>query len=500
MVELRNTFSTRDIVGGLSVALVVIPQSLAYAEIAGLPAVMGLYAAALPALAAAPFASSRYLQTGPVAMTALLTFGALTALATPGTSEYVDLALLLALVVGATRVVLGLLKAGAIANYMSTPVILGFTTSAAILIGASQIGSAMGVEDGGEDLLGRLVTVVGHPDRWNWQAIGLTVLVGALVVGGRRVHALFPGVLIAVLIGLWIGSESGYNAALVGDIPEGLPPFSLSFPWSRLPDLLIPGIVIATVGFAEATAISRTFAVQDRERWSPSRELLGQGAANIAAAVSGGFPVGGSFSRSSINRVTGAQTRWSGAVTGLLVLGFMPFAGVMSDLPEAVLGAIVIFAIYHLVRVDEIFRMMKVSRGQAAVAGTTALATLLLAPRVDLAVLFGMLVAAGEHLYRESSELRIPATHEQGRLTLQPHGVLYYGSAGALYEALEDELAKHGECEIVQLDLSRLGGIDYTGFQSLRSFAGVVRNADLELEVVNVPAHAQGLFDRSGGL
>ena len=198
--------------------------------------------------------------------------------------------------------------------------------------------------------------------------------------------------------------------------------------------------------------------------------------------------------------MTGAQTRWSGAVTGLLVLGFMPFAGVMSDLPEAVLGAIVIFAIYHLVRVDEIFRMMKVSRGQAAVAGTTALATLLLAPRVDLAVLFGMLVAAGEHLYRESSELRIPATHEQGRLTLQPHGVLYYGSAGALYEALEDELAKHGECEIVQLDLSRLGGIDYTGFQSLRSFAGVVRNADLELEVVNVPAHAQGLFDRSGGL
>ena len=332
---------------------------------------------------------------------------------------------------------------------MSTPVILGFTTSAAILIGASQIGSAMGVEDVGEDLLGRLVTVVGHPDRWNWQAIGLTVLVGALVVGGRRVHALFPGVLIAVLIGLWIGSESGYNAALVGDIPEGLPPFSLSFPWSRLPDLLIPGIVIATVGFAEATAISRTFAVQDRERWSPSRELLGQGAANIAAAVSGGFPVGGSFSRSSINRVTGAQTRWSGAVTGLLVLGFMPFAGVMSDLPKAMLGAIVIFAIYHLVRVDEIFRMMKVSRGQAAVAGTTALATLLLAPRVDLAVLFGMLVAAGEHLYRESSELRIPATHEQGRLTLQPHGVLYYGSAGALYEALEDELAKHGECEIV---------------------------------------------------
>ena len=485
---------------GLSVAVVVIPQSLAYAEIAGLPAVMGLYAAALPALAAAPFASSRYLQTGPVAMTALLTFGALSTLATPGSPEYIGLALLLALVVGITRIVLGALKAGAISNYMSPPVVLGFTTSAAILIGASQIASAMGVKDVPDDLLGRLFTVVAHPDRWDWQAIGLSVFVGVLILGGRRIHALFPGVLIAVVVGIWIGSRTGYSATLVGSISEGLPPLSLALPWGRVPDLLLPGLVIATLGFAEATAISRTFAMQDRELWDANQEFISQGVANVAAAVSGGFPVGGSFSRSSVNRQAGAQTRWSGAVTGLLVLGFMPLAGVMSNLPKAVLGAIVIFAIYHLIRVDEIVRMVKISRGQAGIAGFTAVATLLLAPRVDIAVLLGMFLAAGVHLYRESSRLEIPATHIDGRLTLEPRGVLYYGSVGALNKALNKELAGHGDCTIVLLDLSQLGRIDYTGFQSLRGFAETVRGAGLGFEVSNIPAHAEGLFKRAGGL
>ena len=500
MAELRNNFSVRDIVAGLSVAVVVIPQSLAYAEIAGLPPVMGLAAAALPALAAAPFASSRYLQTGPVAVTALLTLGALQPLAETGSGEYIELALLLALVVGVTRIVLGLIKAGAITNYMSPPVILGFTTSAAILIAGSQIASAFGVRAAPEHIVARIFDVLTHPGTWDLQAIGIMVLVGVLVVGGCRIHALFPGVLIAVAIGIWIGSQSGYSAGLVGAIPQGWPPFSLALPWGRLPDLLLPGIVIATVGFAEATAISRTFAVQDRERWDANRELISQGVANVAAGLSGGFPVGGSFSRSSVNRGAGAQTRWSGAVTGLLVLAFMPIAGVMSKLPIAVLGAIVIFAVYHLIRPDEIIKMFRVSHGQATIAALTAVATLVLAHQVHLAVLLGMLMAAGLHLYRESSRLQITATHFGGRLTFEPTGVLYYGSASVLYEALDNETARHGDCTIIEIDLGRLGRIDYTGFQALQTFAERVRAADLEIEVTNVPPHAFGLFERAGGI
>ena len=495
-----NRLTGRDLIAGLSVAVILIPQSLAYAEIAGLPIVMGLAAAGLPALAAAPFGSSRYLQTGPVAMTALLSFGALSAVAQPGSDEYIELALLLALVVGVVRVALGLLKAGAITNYMSPPVILGFTTSAAILIIASQIGSATGIVDVPEGLVQRLLFVLTHVGMWNWSAVGVTALVGLLTVGGRQIHPLAPGVLAAVLVGLWIGSQTGYTAGRLGEIPEGFITLSISMPWSRVVDLLIPGVVIATIGFAEATAISRSFAVQDREKWDSNRELIGQGVANVAAAVAGGFPVGGSFSRSSINRLAGARTRWSGAVTGVLVLAFMPFARVLMSLPRAVLSAIVIFAVYKLIRVSEIVKMFKVSVGQALVASSTAILTLVLAPRIDIAVILGMLIAGGVHLFRESSQLKIPSSRRGTVLTFQPNGVLYYASANGLYAALERELAENDDCTVIELDLSRLGRIDFTGVQTLQRFAELLENAELDFKVTNMPDNARSLFERAGGL
>lgn len=500
MAEVRNTFSFRDVVAGLSVAVVVIPQSLAYAEIAELPAVMGLYAAAIPALAAAPFGSSRYLQVGPVAMTALLSWGALSTISEPGSPEYVELALLLALVVGVVRVTLGLIKAGGITNYMSPPVILGFSTGAAILITASQIGSVAGVTNEPADLLERLTTVVTNPSSWNWQAITLAAVVVLLIVGGRKIHGAFPGVLFAVLIGLWMGLTTDYSAPLIGDIPEGLPPLSLSMPWSRLFELIVPGAVIAVVGFAEATAISRTLAVRDRERWDANKELIATGIANLTSGISGGFPIGGSFSRSSVNRLAGAHTRWAGAVTGVAVLAFMPFAAVLSDLPRAVLGAIVIAAIYPLIRVADIYRLYQITRGQAVIAAFTAIATIALSPRIDLGIILGVLAAGSLHLHRESQRIQIPAVHAEGTLTLRPIGVLYYGSAGSLHDTLARELAAHGECHRVELDLSRLGRIDHTGFESLRSFAEVVRGADLTLTVTHIPFHAEKLFDKAGGI
>ncbi len=211
MPRLPRRLSVRDAIAGLSVALVLVPQALAYAEIAGLPTVAGLYAAALPVIAAAPFGSSRYLQIGPVALTALLTFGALSVLAEPGSPEYIDLAVLLAIVVGFVRLALGLLRGGAITNYMSPPVILGFSTAAAILISASQIGNATGYEDPAADLLPRLVGVLLDPAGWNWQAVILSVIVGALIVGGRKIHPVFPGVLVAVR--WW--SDCGWDRAPV---------------------------------------------------------------------------------------------------------------------------------------------------------------------------------------------------------------------------------------------------------------------------------------------
>jgi SulP family sulfate permease len=489
-----------DVVAGISVAFIVVPQGLAYAELAGLPSYVGLYAAAFPSLLAAYFASSRYLQTGPVAMTSLLTFGALSSLATPQSSEYVRLALLLAVIVGVVRLGLGLAHGGLISYYMSHPVVLGFTNGAVILIIASQTAVVFGVEGAPDGLLSRLWAVVTDPGSWNWQAMLMSGAVAVIVSISRRIHPLVPGVLVALLVGLAVGALTSYDAALVGEINVGLPPISLNLPWGDVLELLVPGIIIATVGFAEPTAVARTLAAQDRERWDPNRELVAQGVANLAAGLSGGYPVGGSFARSGVNKLAGARTRWSGAVTGLAVLAFTPFAGALRDLPRAVLGAIVILGVARMVRIPEMIRLIRVTWGQSVIAWVTFAATLVLSPRVDLAVLIGVGLAALVHLYREGSRLVVRTEFHSPVLRVTPVGVLFYGSAPVLADALNEKLAEHPGATTISLNLERLGRIDHSGMMALRDFADEVRAAGLAMSVERVPRVFAGLWERMGGL
>jgi len=488
-----------DILTGLGVALVLIPQALANAEIAGLPPVAGLYAAALPPVAAALFASSRYLQTGPVAMTALLTFGALSVLSEPGTLEYVQLAILLALVVGVTRIAFGLIGAGLVAYLMSQPVLLGFTSAAAILIIASQIPTALGVEPTSAGLLSGAFDAIVSLDEWQAVHITIAVVTGLIIFYGRRIHPLFPGVLVAVALALAASVFFGFTGETVGAIPRGLPRPTLDLPWSSLPYLLLPGAVIALVGFAEAVAISRTYAAQDREPWDPNREFISQGVANVVSAASGGFPVGGSFSRTSLAKLSGARTRWAGAIAGLLVLAFLPVADVLAALPRATLAGIVIVAIAPLVRMPTLVRLIRVTWGQSVVAWGTFVATLALSPRIDIAVTIGIALATLVHLRRESL-IEIETERWNEALILRPSGVLYFGSAPRLSEALLDQLADHGEAvERVIVDLSRLGRVDYTGAVALKSFSEDCTRAGLDFELRAVPKHAEGTLERYWG-
>jgi len=487
-----------DLIAGLSVAIVLIPQSLAYAEIAGLPAYIGLYAAALPPLVAATLASSRYLQTGPTAMTALLTFGAVSQLATPGTDEYVQLAIVLALIVGAVRLALGLVRGGIVAYLMSSPALIGFTAAAAILILASQVPTALGVDGGDASLLGDAWRALGDVDSWSWPAVFIAAGTVIVLLVAPRINARVPGVLLVMVVGILISETVGYDGAVVGSVPAGLPPLSLSFEFGHFWQLVIPGGVIALLGFAEVAAISRTFATQDRERWDPNREFASQGVANLVAAVSGGFPVGGSFSRSSIARLAGARTKWAGAITGLAVLAFLPFADVISPLPRAVLAAIVIVAVIRLVRLKTMVRLVGQTWGQAFVAWVTFGATLALSPRIELGVIVGVAVAAAVHLRRETL-LRVSIEKEDGVLVLRPSGVLFYGSTARLDETFSTQLAAHPEIESVVVDLEGLGRIDYTGALALKEFLDEAAAAGLEVAVRDIPQHAEGTLNRSWG-
>lgn len=460
-----------------------------------MPADRGLYAAALPPIAAALFASSPYLQTGPVAITSILTFAALAPLARPGSDEYVALGLLLALVVGVVRLVIGLARGGVIAYLMSQPVLIGFTSGAALLILASQVPAAVGVDAPSDGVLERAAYALGHVGDWEAAALLLALATVVLALGGGRVHPLVPGVLVAVVLAIVYARLASYDGDTVGSIDAA--PLDVSFDagWGSLPELLVPGLVIAVVGFAEPAAIARTFAAQERRRWDANREFVSQGVANVAAAASGGFPVGGSFSRSSLNRLAGARTRWSGAITGVAILAFLPFAAALSQLPRAVLAAVVIAAVVPLVRLRPLVRLVRYSRGQFVVAAVTFALTLALSPHIERALVVGVLLAVALHLRRELA-LEVSSWVEDETLHLRPRGVLWFGTARRLEDAVLEVLARHAEARRVAVHLDSLGRIDLTGALALRALLEDARGGGLVVEVVDVRPRWRGLATR----
>lgn len=483
-------FHPRDILAGLGVALVLIPQSLAYAELAGLPAHYGLYVAALAPMAAAFFASSPWLQTGPVALTSLLTLGALLPMADPGSPTFLGMASLLALVVGGARVVIGIFRLGWMAFLLSQPVIVGFTSAAALLIIGSQIPGAFGADPALEGLGPRALWTLLHPSEWNPTAVGLSAVTLALMFGSRRIHPAIPGVLMACLMGLGFSTLMGYSGPTLGEIPTDFPIPSLALPWRSLPSLILPGVVIAMVGFAEAASVSQALATKERMAWDPDREFISQGVGNLAAGLFGGFPSGGSFSRTSLNHLAGARTRWSGFIAGAAVLLFLPVSSVLSPLPMAILSAVVISAVWKLIQFSPLLELWRISPLQAMIGGAAFVLTLALAPHVEEAVILSVALALGVHLWRELSPAH--SVRQEGQaLFLELRGVLWFGSAPILEKALLVSLEKATGVERVVLDLGGLGRVDVTGSLVLRQLRRNVKQAGLEMEFINIPSHAE---------
>jgi SulP family sulfate permease len=478
----------RDAIAGFSVALVVVPQSLAYAQLAGLPPGRGLYAASVPPLAAAPFGSSPYLQPGPTAVSALLTFGALSPLATVGSGRYIELAALLALMVGVIRVVVGLLRAGVLAYLLSQPLLLGFVPAAAILIIGSQFPAALGAPVHGHHILWQAAWAVVHPGQWRLDATVVTVVAAALLVLSPRLHRLIPGVLIVAVGAIAYAKLGGYGGPEVGPIHAGLPPLTDSLPVSSLPELIVPALVIALIGFVEASSIARTYATLDRKPWNANREFLSQGAF-------GGFPVGASFSRSALNRLAGARSTASGLVTGLVVLLFLPFGFLLSDLPQAVLAATIIVAVVPLVRLRPLLEVLRASRIQFTITITTFALTLILSPHVERAVIVGAILSVVIHLWREL-RLDVDSSRDGDVLHLRPAGVLWFGTAQKLDDRFIALLAENPDAERLEIHLLGLGRIDLTGALALEKVISDARRAGLDVEVGPAPAVAAQLFGR----
>ena len=493
----RRRLHPGDVVAGITVALVLVPQSLAYAELAGLPAQLGLVAAVVAPLAAVWYASSPSIQAGPTALSAILVFGVLSSHLPPGSPAFAGAAALLALLVGAIRLALGLLRGGSLAFVLSQPVLRGFTLASAVLIVASQVPAALGMSATGLSLLGRAVQALAQPEQWSWGALAAAVATVTVIQGARRIHPLVPGALLAVVLGIVL-SRLGGNALgpVIGDIGSAWPRLQLALPWHLLPHLVVGALVIALVGFAEPVAIARRFADRQR-RWDPNRELVSQGLANLGAGAFGAYPVGASFSRGALFHLAGGVTRWSGLVTGLTALGLVAFAPLLTDLPRAVLAGVVIAAVRDLVRLQPIATLWRLGRTQATIAWTTLALTLLLEPRVDQAVLAGVAIAVLVHLLRES-RVEIEHVRDGGRHVVRVRGVLWFASATQLEDAMRGLWNRHRDERPWRLDLSHVGHIDLDAALVLAGLQDQAAAMGLTLDIVGATARTRLRLQRLG--
>ena len=399
-----------DIIAGISVALVLIPQSMAYAQLAGLPAYFGLYISFMPVMVAALWGSSRQLATGPVAVVSIMMATALAPVATSA-EQYIALAMFMALLVGLFQLFLGIFRLGVVVNFLSHPVIVGFTNAAAIVIGLSQLSKIFGVTMPGvvsDPFMGRIWGVLSQVGDTHMLTLMMGLGAFAIMMGLKKYAPKLPGVLIVVaatIIVSWMIDFEGQGGKVVGSIPEGLP--NLAAPVFNL-DLIITllpsAIVIALVGFMEAISIAKAMAAKTKDHIDPNQELIGQGLGNIAGSFTQAYPASGSFSRSAVNLNAGAKTGFSSVVTALIVVITLLFlTPLLYHLPKAVLAAVIMMAVFGLINFKSVKHAWKANKHDGIASVVTFVATLGFAPHLDQGIMIGAGLSIVLYLYRTMS-------------------------------------------------------------------------------------------------
>lgn len=520
--QYRREQAVSDLVAAVIVTIMLIPQSLAYALLAGLPAQVGLYASILPLLLYAVFGTSRTLSVGPVAVVALMTATALAPLAAPGSPEYVAGAVLLAVMSGLMLTAMGLLKLGFLTNFLSHPVVSGFMTASGVVIVASQLRHIVGIEASGHNVVEIAVSLVENLGNVN----GPTLLMGtgalAFLIFARR--GLAPGlvrlgmsaqaavmvtraapilvVLVTTLLawGMGLGSR---GVQLVGEVPSGLPELALpSLEWSVWKQLAVGALLISVVGFVESVSVGQTLAAKRRQRIDPDQELIGLGTANLGAGFSGGMPVTGGLSRSVVNFDAGAQTPAAGAYTAVgIALATLTLTPAIAYLPTATLAATIIVAVATLVDLPALVRTWRYSRTDFGAMLVTIVLTL--AHSVEAGLVAGVGLSLGLFLYRTSRPHsavvgRVPGT-EHFRNT-QRHQVetspsvtflrvdesLYFANARFLEETVMDLVTRQPDLKDLVLVCPAVNLIDASALESLEAINERMKDAGVRLHLSEV--------------
>jgi SulP family sulfate permease len=522
-----------DLIAGAIVTVMLVPQSLAYALLAGLPAQVGLYASMAPLVIYALFGTSRTLAVGPVAVASLMTAAALGPLAAQGTPEYLAAAMVLATVTGLLMFVMGLLRLGFLANFLSHPVVSGFITAASVQIAAGQLGPVLGIRAGGESLL-EIATSIGRSigqirpvtaaiglasiGFLYWARKGLEPLLRRFGLGARAADILAkagPAMALAATTvavrGLGLDAR---GVAILGEVPQGLPrlalpPFDAAL-WTKI---LVPALLIAIIGYVESISVALTLAAKRRQRVDPDQELIALGLADLGAGLSGGFPVTGALSRSSVNFGAGAETPAAGAFTaGGIALTVMFLTPLLFFLPKATLGAIIIVAVLSLVDLAVLKRTWVYSRADFLAMAATILFTWV--EGVEAGLLAGVGLSIFLHLYATSKPhvavvgqipgtmhfrnvLRHSVVTDPEIVSLRVDASLYFPNARFIEDYINEAVAASPAIRHVILECPAVNTIDASALESLEAINSRLEDGGITLHLSEVKGPVMDRLKRS---
>lgn len=504
-----------EIVAGLTVSLVIVPQGVAYAALAGMPLIAGIYASFLPALIAVLFSGSPRLSVGPTALSSLLVGASLAGLAEPGSQHWVALAAWLALMSGALQLALGAGRFGWILNIVSSPVLAGFTQAATVLIVVSQLPALIGMQSHWSD--GLLALRVDAP------AAAFGILSLTVLVVGRWLVPHAPTIMLTVVGTAIISYFSGFAAAggaVIGALPSGLPTLALPsiLPLATLGQLVVPAMVITLVSFLETASSAKVEHQQTQQPWNENQDLMAQGMAKLAAGVSGGFPTSASFSRSALNLYAGARTGWATLFTVLVVLLVLLWlTPALFHVPQAVLAAVVIAAVSSLLKPMIFIRLWRLLRVEALTLAVTFAVTLITAPRIYWGVLAGVLMGLTHFLYQRLHPRIIEVgLHPDGSLRdrhlwklppLAAHMValrmdteLDFAAASSLERRVFDELTLSPGTRHVCLFAHTITRIDATGLEVFASIRRNLVDKGIHLHISGMKLPVETLLRNAGEL
>ncbi len=507
-------------IAGLTVAVVLIPQAMAYAMLAGLPPVYGLYAAMITPFIGALWGSLRQLATGPIAIMSLLVLTSLTPLAEPGSPEFIELAFLLAFMVGILYLGIGLFHLGEVMSFISHSSVKGFTSAAALIIIATQIPHFLGLTvSRHEYIFPMLLELLKGLPALHIMTFAVGFVAFAIIYGIKRYRPNFPAGLIALVlcsVAVALFQLQEHGVAIVGKTPKGLP--NLHVPlmaFNTISSLIGPAVVIALVSFAETYSVGKTISAKTRQRVNVDQEFVGQGLANLVGSFFQCYPVSGSFSRTAINYATGAKTGISSVISSLIVvLALLFLTPLLTYIPRAALAALVISAVLLLFHPKEVFVLWKMNRHDGIVAVTVFVLALLTKP--DYALLIGVMISLMFFLWKTMHPRIVRVTKDPELnmflnadmhnkpscpqiLQLRSDNAIYFANADYTVEHMLERLDEHTTpVKFLLLDFQGVGFMDITGVDELRSLLDEIKERGIELALMGVHLPVRQVMESSG--